>query len=116
MEGNIMDMPPGYEKVDGVETLYVQILQPTDFWGVTTKIQPPLARTGGAAESGCYVCLPTGERLCAVDYHSDIDGWRKQILLGAEGMGLLTGEITGEDIVTSDGRTYGLSECLTEFY
>jgi len=106
----------GYIKIEGIEVLYIQISQPDDFERITTEIQPPLAKTGGVSEDGCNIFTPTEEKMCAVVYHSDIDGWRKQIELGAEQLGLLTGKIVGENIELSDRRIFALSECKVEFY
>ena len=116
MKRDIMSDLPGYEKIEGIETLYIQISQSDDFERITTKVQPPLAKRGGVAEDGCNIFTPKEEKMCAIVYHSDIEGWRKQIELGAAQLGLLTGKIVGENIELSDGRTYSLSACEVEFY
>jgi len=110
-----MNEIPGHQKVEGIEVLYIQILQSDDFERITTA-EPTLAKSGGVSEDGCYIDTPTGEKLCAVVYHSDIEGWRKQIEFGAKQLGLLTGKIVGDNIELSDGRVYVLSECKIEFY
>lgn len=107
---------PGYQKVEGIEVSYIQFSQSDDFKKVTTFIHPPLPKSGGVIEEGCYVITPQGERLYAVVYHSDIEGWRKQIEQGAEQLGLLTGKISENSIELSDGRIYALSDCKIEFY
>lgn len=107
---------PGTIKVEGIEVSYIQISQSVDFKKVTTFIKPSLPKSGGVSEDGCYVTTPQGERLYAIVYHSDIEGWRKQIEQGAEQLGLLTGKISENKIELSDGRIYALSDCKIEFY
>ena len=107
---------PGTIKVEGIEVSYIQISQSDDFDKVTTFIKPFLPKSGGVSEDRCYVITPQGERLYAVVYHSDIEGWREQIKQGAEILGLLTGKISENNIELSDGRIYALSDCKIEFY
>lgn len=107
---------PGYQKVEGIEVSYIQTSQSDDFNKVTTFIKPFLPKSGGVSEDGCYIITPQGERLYAVVYHSDIEGWREQIEQGAEQLGLLTGKISENKIELSDGRIYALSDCKIEFY
>ena len=84
------------------------------FGKITTLI--PISQYGGAMAENCKLWLPTNELFHALSYRGDIDGWRKQIELGAEQLGLLTGKIVEDNIELSDGRVYALSECKVEFY
>ncbi|MDV5357161.1 hypothetical protein QM201_20045 [Enterobacter asburiae] len=83
---------------------------------LTSQIEPPVPTCGGAITENCKLWLPSGELLHALSYKGDIDGWRKQIELGAKQLGLFTGKIIGDSVFLSDGRNYQLSDCRIEFY
>jgi hypothetical protein len=80
-----------------------------------SQIEPPVPTSGGAITEKCKLWLPSGELLHALSYKGDIDGWRKQIELGAKKLGLFTGKIVGDSIFLSDERCYQLSDCQIEF-
>jgi hypothetical protein len=86
------------------------------FEKVIWHIVPPIPQNGGAMTENCKLWIPTNELFHALSYRGDIEGWRKQIELGAEQLGLLTGKIVGDNIELSDGRVYALFECKVEFY
>lgn len=93
-----------------------QSRKPCLFFKITTQINPPISQNGGAMAENCKLRLPTNELFHALSYKGDIEGWRKQIELGAEQLGLLTGKIVGNNIELSDGQVFPLSECKVEFY
>jgi hypothetical protein len=47
----------------------------------------------------------------AIQFNIDLEGWRKQIELGAKELGRATAKVLGGDIIVSDGRSYPLSSC-----
>lgn len=83
---------------------------------LTSQIEPPVPTSGGAITENCKLWLPSGELLHALSYKGDVDGWRKQIELGAKKLGLFTGKIIGDSIFLSDERCYQLLDCRVEFY
>ncbi|KFX02454.1 hypothetical protein KP22_18345 [Pectobacterium betavasculorum] len=83
---------------------------------VTGKVEPLIPKSGGAMVENCKLWLPSGELFHALSYKGDIEGWRKQIEQGAIQMGLFIGEIVGDKIVLSDGRSYEISACTFEMY
>ncbi|MCE9143581.1 hypothetical protein O1451_23415 [Bacteroides fragilis] len=111
-----MNNIPGYEKMDGIEFLYIQGEPSSNFNKLTRFVQPPLPKGGGVSEEGCCITTPDGDKFYAVEYHFDILGWRKQIKQGASMLNLLTGIINNDNIELSDGRSYNLSDCIVELY
>jgi hypothetical protein len=51
----------------------------------------------------------------AIQFHDDVEGWRKQIEFGAQSLGRATAKMQGGDLIVSDGRSYPLSSCKVEF-
>lgn len=111
-----MNNIPDYKEMDGIEILYIQGEPSSNFEKVTTFIKPPLPKSGGVSEEGCYIKTPDGDKFYAVEYHSDISGWRHQLKQGARMLNLLTGIIHNDNIELSDGRSYTLSDCKVELY
>ena len=118
-----MNNIPGYEKMYGIEFLYIQGEPSSNFKKVTSNfdkvtrfVQPSLPKGGGVSEEGCCITTPDGNKFYAVEYHSDILGWRKKITQGASMLNLLTGKINNDNIELSNGRSYTLSDCIVEFY
>lgn len=118
---------PGTIKVEGREYLYISDDGEDLFTkgGRTVKGQSlfdkvnslfKIAQSGGVISENCKLRLPTNELFHGLSYKGDIEGWRKQIEQGAEQLGLLTGEISENNIELSDGRIYALSDCKVEFY
>ncbi|WP_287816003.1 hypothetical protein [Pseudomonas sp.] len=85
------------------------------FKNITCFAEPPNAASGGINEARCSITPTHGPLFHAVVYHGDIDGWRKDIEAGAEGLGLLLARIEGDQFVISDGRSIPLSDCKIEF-
>jgi len=85
------------------------------FKNITCFSEPPNATSGGINEAGCSITPRNGPLFHAVVYHGDIDGWRKDIEAGAEGLGLLLARIEGDQFMVSDGRSVPLSDCKIEF-
>ena len=51
----------------------------------------------------------------AIQFNIDLEGWRKQIELGAKELGRATAKVLGGDVIVSDGGSYPLSRCKIEF-
>jgi len=85
------------------------------FKNITCFADPTNATSGGINEAGCSITPLGGPLFHAVIYHGDINGWRKDIKVGAEGLGLLLARIEDDQFVISDGRSIPLSECKIEF-
>lgn len=85
------------------------------FKNITCFAEPPNATSGGVSEGGCSITPTHGPLFHAVVYHGDIEGWRKDIKAGAEGLGLLLARVEGDQFVISDGRSIPLSDCKIEF-
>ena len=74
------------------------------------------AKTGSRGEERCKVFTPDNMLFYAIGYKGDLEGWRKDIELGAKAHNITLAWIKGEDFILSDGRSYKLSECKAEFY
>ncbi len=85
------------------------------FKNITCFADPMNATGGGINEAGCSITPLDGPLFHAVIYHGDINGWRKDIEIGAEGLGLLLARIEGDQFVISDGRSVPLTDCKIEF-
>lgn len=118
---------PGAIKVAGREFLYISddgndfFTQTSSGLGkqslfdlVTSLFE--IAQSGGVISENCKLWLPTNELFHGLSYKGDLEGWRKQIEMGAEKLGLLTCRITDENVELSDGRIYSLIECEFELY
>ena len=109
----------GFEVNEGREVRYVAEPEIEEFVAYFKKlvrhVNPPIAKQGGAVIEGCKLTLPTGERFQAISYRGDIEGWRRQIEMGAAAMQTLMGQIVGETLVLADGRSYRLIDCEVAF-
>lgn len=76
--------------------------------------QPNCATSGGVLEEGCRIRLPAGSVFHAISYKGDLDGWRRQIELGARGLQRELATIEGDRFALSDGRVYPLADCTIE--
>jgi len=85
------------------------------FHEALNKIEPILTKSGGATLEGTKLQLPDGGHFFAIQFNDDLEGWRKQIELGAEAFGRATAKVLGGDVIVSDGRSYPLSSCKIEF-
>jgi hypothetical protein len=111
----------------------------TQFWRLMEFAKPSYAKNGGSINEGCKITTPDGTLFHAIAYRGDLDGWKKQMEVGAEGLGLLLAWIEGDKfvftsdgrghlpktdeifldnnrLVISDGRSFLLSECKIELY
>ncbi|MDQ3111699.1 MAG: hypothetical protein M3R17_17555 [Bacteroidota bacterium] len=86
------------------------------FKKVTTHLDKPIAQNGGVISENCKIWLPSGELLHAISYKGDIEGWRKEMELSTEQLGLWIGKIVDSNIKLSDGRSFLVEECKIEFY
>ena len=101
----------GFEKIEGVEILYLQKTEKYDFFKIVNAQKPLLATKGGVVEDGCFIITPEGDMFFSVQYHLDIEGWRNQLKRSAELLHILVGWIDKESFILSDGRSYLLREC-----
>lgn len=110
---------PGVTVVDGQQVVYFSDDGKNKFRkqfnNITCFSEPPNAVRGGVNDRGCKVTPPSGPLFYAISYHGDLDGWRKDIEVGAKGLGLLFARIEGDQFVISDGRSIPLSDCKIEF-
>lgn len=110
---------PGTTVVDGQQVVYFSDDGKSKFRKqfdcITCFTEPPNAVRGGVNERGCKITPPSGPLFHAISYHGDLDGWRKDIEAGAEGLGLLLARIEGDQFVITDGRSIPLSDCKIEF-
>ena len=88
---------------------------PKLFHEVLNKIKPKLLKNGGAILEGTSLELPDGSHFFAIQFTVDLEGWRKQIELGAKELGRATAKVQGGDVIISDGRSYPLSSCKVVF-
>jgi hypothetical protein len=113
----------------------------TQFRALTHFVNPPNGTHGGIGEAGCKITTPDGALFYAISYHGDLEGNKKDIEGGAEGLGLLLACIEGDNfiyndkndhscylpktdkkffdnnkLIISDGRSFLLSECDIELY
>jgi hypothetical protein len=75
---------------------------PKLFHEVLNKIEPLLMKTGGATLEGTKLKLPDGAHFFAILFNLDLEGWRKQIELGAKELGRATAKVLGGDVIVSD--------------
>jgi hypothetical protein len=122
----ILGGPVGFEKVipgtvarDGKGVIYISDDGSGDFRNqfsrLTRYIKTRNAKFGGKTSQGCRLWLPDGSLFHPIGYHGDIEGWRKDIIQGAQQSQLLYAVIAGESIFVSDGRFFVLSDCKVEF-
>ena len=101
------------------EVRYVSLLPgqtpSKEFLKVTRKIQPRLAKSGGVMHDPTNITLPDGTRFFALAFHSDVEGWQRQIEGGARELGLLSARIDSDNFVVSDSRSIPLAECKVVF-
>jgi hypothetical protein len=110
---------PGTGPGEEASVRYVSFDDPASipklFDEVLDKIEPFLMKSGGAILEGTKLELPDGGLFFAILFSIDLEGWRKQIELGAEELGRATAKVLGSDVIVSDGRSYPLSSCKIEF-
>ena len=110
---------PGVNPVEGVEFVYYQDdnkLKPKKlFKSLLDGVNPRCAKKGGRVSNSCNIVFPDGSLFHAMSYHGDLEGWRKDIEVGAKSLGLLLARIEGDQFIISDGRSIPLSDCKIEF-
>jgi hypothetical protein len=84
------------------------------FHKITENVSPRNAQYGGMGEEGFRIYLPDGSLFHGISYKGDLEGWRKDIELGAKNLNLPTAVIQDNNIIISDGRSFKLSDCTTE--
>ena len=84
------------------------------FHAVLDQVEPHLPKSGGAVLDGTKLELPDGRHFVAVQYHKDVEGWRKQIEQGASKLGRATAKISAGNVIVPDGQSYPLSSCKVE--
>jgi hypothetical protein len=110
---------PGTGPGEEASVRYVSFDDPASivklFHEVLNKIKPKLVKDGGAILEGSKLELPDGGCFFAILFSVELEGWRKQIELGAIELGRATAKVQGSDVIVSDGRSYPLSSCKIEF-
>jgi hypothetical protein len=110
---------PGTKPGQEASVRYVSFDDPASipklFDEVLDKIEPKLVNSGGAILEGTKLELPDGGHFFAIVFSFDLEGWRRQIELGAKELGRPTAKVLGGDVIVSDGRSYPLSSCKIKF-
>lgn len=110
---------PGTVPVEGQRVVYFsddgKNTYRKQFKNLTTCTNPPYAASGGVNERGCKITLPDDLLFHAISYHGDLDGWCKDIEVGAQVFHLLLATIEDDKFVISDGRVFLLADCKIEF-
>jgi hypothetical protein len=110
---------PGTKAVSGMEFVYLghneKRFPREQFEDLMQHLNPPYPKSGGASNYGCQLTLPDGTVFHAVEYHGDLEGWRKQIELGVQRAGLPLARIVEGRLVISDGRAVPLGQCEATF-
>lgn len=106
---------PGLNPKDDLEVLYfsdngTEVFR-KQFFELSDKFKPPYPTGGGVTSEACRIRLPYGLLFHGVSYHTDIEGWRRQIEAGAQELGAVVGKIQGDRFVVSDGRSVALADC-----
>jgi len=88
------------------------------FYKVVRHIQPSIPQKGSAILEDWFITTPDGTDFFSITFFCRIEkeheGWRQQITLGAQGLGLPIATIVGESFVIDHGASYPLSDCLAE--
>lgn len=110
---------PGLVPVDFREVRYAEDCgeEPFEelFERLVWHVNPPVMKDGGALIEGCVLTLPTGRRFQALSYRGDIEGWRRQVALGAEALGVSLGQLVDGALLLDDGTSYPFADCQVEF-
>ena len=110
---------PGLVPVDFREVRYAEDRGEEPFEELFERlcwhVNPPVMKDGGALIEGCVLTLPTGRRFQALSYRGDIEGWRRQVTLGAEALGVSLGQLVDGALMLEDGTSYPLADCQVDF-
>ena len=106
---------PGIRPQDIGRVIYVLLHGHTDsyeaFDEVISKVRPPIATHGAALVDDWLVKTPEGETFYPLFFHGDVEGWRRQIELGATQLGLKMAKVEDDKFAVSDGPVFLLSDC-----
>jgi len=111
---------PGSIPVEGREFMYLESQSPNTFAElfptIVTAGQGPLPKHGGLLNENALIRLPDGKIIHGLSFKGDLKGWRRSIIEGSEKLGILWGEIVGQNVKLSNGREYPLDACVVELY
>ena len=110
---------PGTRTRDPGKVIYVLLRPGKDmlqsFEEVTDKVDPPIPTDGGALLEYFAVKTPDQEVFYSIYFHSDVQGWRQQIELGAKQLGLKMAKVQEDKFIVNEGPAYLLSDCEVTF-
>src|SRR4051794_8932258 len=93
---------PGTAPVEGVRIVYFSDNGENGFRQQFNKLvaraNPRHATSGGVNERGCKISLHDGQPFHAIGFHGDVEGWAKDIEIGARELHLLLAEIEGDQV------------------
>ena len=99
----------------GTETIFVAEMKKVRngklFSKLTKSVKPLIPKHGGSIDIGCILTIPDGQKFFAIEYHGDVEGWRKQFLAGAKVVNATTAFIVSDNFVIDDGRVVALELC-----
>jgi hypothetical protein len=110
---------PGTKSVAGREFIYFENIKGVDEKNQFTFLldhevdNTPLE--GGALSDDFTITIPDGTRFHAMSYRLDLDGWRRKIQGAATNLGILLAHIENNRFVLSDGRSFPLDDCETDY-
>lgn len=73
-----------------------------------------LPKAGGAINEEVRLTIPTKETFSAISFKGDLEGWRGKVMECAKAENLLWAEISGDDFLVSDGRSFSVGSCRVE--
>ncbi len=108
-------MLPGTRPQETDRVVYVLLLGHIDsydaFDDVISRASPRIATHGAVLVEDWLVKTPAGETFYPLFFHGDVEGWRQQIELGANKLGLKMAKVEGDKFLVLDGPTFSLSDC-----
>lgn len=111
---------PGTLSVNGREHWYIEDDGSGDFDALFSKVvtaaAPPFYKSGGALTGGCELTLPDGRKFHALSYKGDLEGWRKQILYGAERLNVAAACAVNGILVFAEDQAVPIRDCYCRFY
>lgn len=109
-------MLPGTRSQDIGKVIYVLLQDHADsydaFDELFLSVSPPIGTHGAVLVEDWLVRTPPGEIFYPLFFHGDVEGWRRQIELGAKQLGLKSARIEDDDFLVSGGPEFPLSECV----
>jgi hypothetical protein len=72
--------------------------------------------TGGMITENVVLTVPGGFRVFGISYKGDIAGWREAVIETAKTLQLRTATIGGSALLTNDGASWPLADCLVDSY